>query len=108
MSGYTVGANSPAYPITWLNTAGDAHDFSTGWAFTMRFGIPGFPATLDKDSGIDGNATAPNIVVTFTAPDLSTLGAGVHPFQLTATKAGETLIMSASLEVQAAIEAEVP
>jgi hypothetical protein len=76
---YTKGAEVPGIDYTWREPDGDLYDFSSGWTFTARIGIPGQAALLQKTSGFVGAATAPNLRLTgFTAAELDAIPAGSY------------------------------
>jgi hypothetical protein len=67
-------------------------DFSTGYTFTFKLGVPGSAATFTKSSGITGAAGAgtepsgtPNIAMTFSAAELDSVAVGLTTGQLIAT-----------------------
>jgi hypothetical protein len=76
---YTKGAEVPGVDYTWPEPDGTLYNFSTGWTFTARIGVPGQPALLQKTTGFTGAATAPNLVFAgFTAGELDAIPAGTY------------------------------
>lgn len=76
---YTKGAELPGIDYVWPEPDGSLYDFSSGWTFTARIGVPGLPALLQKTSGFVGSGTAPNLRLTgFTAGELDALPAGSY------------------------------
>lgn len=81
---YTKGAELESIDITWRQPNGTLYDFSTGWTFTVRVGTPGSAALLQKTSGITGAATAPNLVIAWSAAELDAIPTGSYHLDVTA------------------------
>lgn len=81
---YVKGSELPDLAITWTDTNGAVINFETGWTFTVRIGVEGQAAEHTKTTGIDGNATAPNVVIAWSAGELDDLAARVWACQITA------------------------
>jgi hypothetical protein len=74
---------------------GDLVDFSTGYSYTWKLGVPGQAATFTKTTLISGAAGSgtetsgtPNILIQFVAAELDAVTAGPYTWQLTATTSG--------------------
>jgi hypothetical protein len=80
---YYKGAELPNVDITWLDSAGDPVNFSTGYTFTVKIGTAGSAAAVTKTTGITGTATAPNIVISWTANELD-ITAGTYDMDIIA------------------------
>lgn len=77
MAGYTVGAELPDITLTWYDSNNNLIDFSTGYTFTIKVGIPGSTALFTKTTGITGAATDPNVTIAWaTTLELATLTVG--------------------------------
>lgn len=101
---YIQGADDPALQITWKSDAGSIIDFSSGYTFTLKVGIPGSAALLTKTTGIAGAAAAPNVTITWaTSGELNTLTPGTYTCQLTATASSRQRIITFDLIVRPAI-----
>lgn len=98
---YVKGSELPDLAITWTDTNGDVINFETGWTFTVRVGVAGQEAEITKETGIDGSATAPNVVVSWSAGELDDLVARVWACQITArnTATGKDRIRSLLLQI---------
>lgn len=81
---YIQGAELPDVEITWMDSDGSVIDFSTGWTFTVRIGVLGQPASMEKTDGITGNAVAPNVVVIWDNVELENLPAAAYALQVIA------------------------
>lgn len=91
---YHQTAERPALELWLQDDDGTLIDFSTGYTFSLKVGIPGSTALLTKTSGIAGAAGAgtaptgtPNVVVTWTAGELN-IATGSYAAQLTCTNSG--------------------
>ena len=60
---YPAGAELPDMTFTWTDSNGDLIDFSSGYTFTVKVGIPGVAAVFTKTTGITGTGTDPNVTV---------------------------------------------
>lgn len=88
---YTAGADLPDLALTWRDSAGALIDFSSGWTFELKVGLPGAAAALTKTSGITGAATDPNITIAWaTSGELNTLPAGSYVAQLRAQRTSDS------------------
>lgn len=88
-SSITIGAELPDYTATWRDGNAAVIDFSTGYTFTLRLGIPGREADFEKTSGITGASTAPNITVAWTAAELDDLTPGTRVLEIWARSGGK-------------------
>lgn len=78
----TKGAELPDVGITWFQQDGvTLYNFSSGWTFTVRIGVPGQAALVIPTA--TGAATAPNITVTFNPAALDTIPAGSYHLDVT-------------------------
>lgn len=89
---YYKTAERPDIRLWLLDDDGDLVDFSSGYTFAFKLGLPGQAATFTKTSGITGAAGSgtqdsgtPNITISFTAGELDSLTAGTSKWQLRAT-----------------------
>ena len=104
MTTYILGAELPNYTVTWRDSAGAVIDFSTGWTFTAKLGIPGDDAIVTKTSGITGAATAPNLTVTWATGELDDIQPGTYVLQISARDgAGKDRPMTDLLTFAAAV-----
>lgn len=81
---YYRGAELPDAEITWLDSAGSVINFSTGYTFQVKIGNSGSSALFTKSTGITGASTAPNILISWSTDDLSSLPAGTYDMDITA------------------------
>lgn len=88
---YHSTADRPALELWLQDDDGTLIDFSSGYTFSFKVGVPGSAALLTKSSGITGAAGAgsepdgtPNVTITWTAGELA-LTPGSYTGQLTAT-----------------------
>lgn len=87
---YTQGAELPDLTIEWKDTAGNLIDFSSGYTFVLKLGVPGAAATLSKSTGITGAATSPNVTVAWaTSGELNTIATGFYHAHLNATRTSD-------------------
>ena len=103
---YVSGAVLADLAVTWLDDAGDVIDFSSGWTFSVKVGAPNSTASFTKTTGITGAATAPNVTIEWaTSGEITTLGAGSHTVQITATRSADSKPrrMQARLDVVKAV-----
>jgi hypothetical protein len=84
---YTVGAELPDIDFIWHDSANVIIDFSIGWTFTFKLNTE--PAFI-KTTGITGAATAPNVIVSFAANELSTITPGIYAGQLWARRTADS------------------
>ena len=89
---YHETADRPALELWWYDDDGTLIDFSSGYTWSLKIGVPGSAALLTKTSNITGAAGAgveptgtPNVTVTWTAGEIATLSPGTYAAQLTAT-----------------------
>lgn len=94
---YHRTAERPALEVTWLDDNGQVIDL-TAAALTVKVGATGRAALLTKTLGVDGAATAPNVVITWAAGELD-LPVGVHRMQITATESGLDRVCVTSLTI---------
>lgn len=88
---YHATAERPALELWLYDDDGSLIDFSSGYTFVLKVGLPGSAALLTKSSGITGAAGSgeeptgtPNVTVSWTAGELA-LTPGSYMGQLTAT-----------------------
>lgn len=88
-------ASAPSAGLWLTNSAGALVDLSTGYTFTVKIGSPGSTALLTKSAGITGAVGAgvspsgtPNLVIAWTAGELSAIPAGRYQLAVTATSGG--------------------
>lgn len=78
----TKGAELPDIGITWYQQDGTTlYNFSTGWTFTVRIGVPGQAALVTPSA--TGAATAPNITITLNIGALDAIPAGSYHLDVT-------------------------
>jgi hypothetical protein len=101
MVSYIQSAELPDIQITWRDSDGDIIDYSTGWTFIVRIGMLGQSAVLEKTTGVVGNNTAPNIVITWSSTELNTLATGTYVLQVVAreTASGKDRVMADSITI---------
>jgi hypothetical protein len=88
---FVRNADRPAVEAWIFDDDGTLIDFSSGYTWSLKVGVPGSTALLTKTTNIAGAAGAgvcptgtPNVVITWTAGELN-LTPGVYNVQLTAT-----------------------
>jgi hypothetical protein len=81
-----------------LDSNNNIIDFSTGYTFVVKVGVPGSAALLTKSAGITGAATAPNVVVAWTANELA-VTPGTYSLDIIATTAGKDRIQSTPITI---------
>ena len=90
----TPAVNTPQAAFRWLDSAGSAIDFSTGYIFRLTLSQPPNAAALVKTTGIIGynpaTPTAPNLIVPWNPGELSSLKPGRYTIQITATKVSDS------------------
>jgi hypothetical protein len=95
---YYRGAELPDAEITWLDSSNNIIDFSSGYTFVAKLGTPGSTALLTKSSGITGAATAPNVLIAWTANELA-LTPGTYSLDIIATTGGKDRIQSTPITI---------
>lgn len=102
---YIQGAELPDIEITWTDSDGSVIDYSTGYTFTILLGQLGQAAILTKTTGIVGNNTAPNIVVTWSNTEIESLAVATYVMQITArhTASGKDRKMHDSVTISAQV-----
>lgn len=85
---YMQGAELPDVAFTWTDEETGLLDFSTGWSFTVRVGISGSPALIEKTVGISGAATAPNVIIAWEPDELDVLAVGTYDVDVIARNDG--------------------
>lgn len=96
MTEYTIGAELPDRTFTWTNDDGSViFDFSTGWTFTLKIGVPGETAVLTKTSGITGAAGSPNVTIVWAAGEFDNIPRGSYLLQIFArqTSSGKDRVL---------------
>ena len=84
---YLQGADLPDLAITWLNSAGNLVDFTTGYSFELKVGRPGSVALFTKSTGFSASLTDPNLTVAWAnTGELNTIAAGQYRCQIRATR----------------------
>lgn len=81
---YIQGAELPDVEITWKDSDGEVIDFSTGWTFTVRIGVLGQAAVLEKTAGVVGTGAAPNVLISWTAVELENIPVNTYALQVIA------------------------
>ncbi len=88
---YRKSAERPAAKLWLYDDDRTLIDFSSGYTFSLKIGVPGSAALLTKTSNIVGAAGSgteptgtPNITVTWTAGELA-LTPGAYAWELTCT-----------------------
>lgn len=91
---YHAGAERPALKLWLQDDDGTLIDFSSGYSFELRVGLPGQTPLLTKTSGIVGAAGAgveptgtPNVTISWTSGELA-ITVGAYSWQLKATTGG--------------------
>jgi hypothetical protein len=84
---YTKGDELEGINITWPQPDGTPYDFSTGWTFIARIGVPGQAAILEKTgpTGFAGSATFPNLVIAWGTNDLGAIPQGSYHLDIKAS-----------------------
>jgi hypothetical protein len=102
---YHSTADRPALELWLQDDDGNLIDFSSGYTFVFKIGVPGSTALLTKSSGIAGAAGAgteptgtPNVVITWTAGELA-IAAGIYTGQLTATTSSLDRVFTFPFEI---------
>lgn len=102
---YYAHDERPSAEIWWQDDDGTLVDFSSGYTFSLKVGVPGSAALLTKTSGITGAAGAgseptgtPNIVVAWTAGELN-LTPGIYALQLKATTSSLDRTLNGSITI---------
>lgn len=88
---YVKGDELEPVAITWYEPDGTLYDFSVGWTFTARVGVPGAAALLQKTTGFTGTATAPNLTFAWVSGDLDTIPTGTYHLDIKARLTTGTL-----------------
>ncbi len=90
---YYTGAERPALKLWLLDDDGTLIDFSSGYTFSLKVGLPG-SVLLTKTSGIVGAVGAgveptgtPNVTISWSAGELA-ITPGAYSWALTATTGG--------------------
>jgi len=91
MPRYYQGAELGDLPFSWYDSDGTVIDFSSGYTFSVKVGVPGAAASFTKTTGITGAATAPNVTIGWaTTDELNSLSAGDYVVQITATRTSDS------------------
>jgi hypothetical protein len=78
----TKGAELPDIAITWYQQDQvTLYNFSSGWTFAIRIGVPGQAALVTLTG--TGAATAPNLTISFAPDALNTIAAGTYHLDVT-------------------------
>lgn len=98
---YIQSAELPDIEITWRDSDGAIIDFVSGWTFTVRVGVLGQAAILEKTTGITGNNTAPNLVISWSSTELNTMATGTYVLQVVArnTASGKDRAMADTITI---------
>jgi len=104
----TPAASLPAAAFSWIDANSNLIDFSTGWTFKMTIGQPPNSAVITKTSGLTGYAPvvgSPNLVVSWSPGELTSLTAGRWTFQITATRTsdGGQRILTGTMKIDEAV-----
>jgi len=112
---YFRTAERPDLQFWLLDDDGALINFSTGYTFAWRLGVPGAAASFEKTTGITGAAGAgaepagtPNILLTFTADELDDVTAGAYTWQLQATSSSLDRFFEGTIRIKDVIAAAVP
>ena len=81
---YRTVDEDPGIAYSWLDRDGSVIDLS-GATFSLVVTNLQGTTELTKTSGITGSATSPNVVISWDAGELATLGVGTYLYKLTAT-----------------------
>ncbi len=102
---YFSTADRPGLKLWIYDDDGTLIDFSSGYTFVFKIGVPGTTALLTKSAGIAGALGAgieptgtPNVVVTWTAGELA-LAVGSYVGQLTATTSSLDRVFSFPVDI---------
>jgi hypothetical protein len=87
---YYKNAESPPTALTWYDDADAVIDFSAGFTFTAKIGVPGQTAVLSVTTGITGAATAPNVTINWAAGAFSSVTPNEYALQVTARETSTT------------------
>lgn len=65
----------PAIALEWKDRDGTVRNFLTGWTFTVKVATVAAPTTviLTKTAGITLDSASPNVIIEWSAADLSTI-----------------------------------
>lgn len=102
---YYEGAEYPNVEITWLDSAGNIINFSSGWTFTVKIGQAGVAAIVTKTTGITGAQTAPNVTISWAAAELDTLNPAIYDMDVIAreTATSKDRVQTAKLTILASV-----
>lgn len=102
---YIQGAELPDIEVTWRDSDGSIIDYSTGYTFTILLGQLGQVATLTKTTGIVGDNTAPNLLITWSNTEIESLAVATYVMQITArhTATGKDRKMHDSVTISAQV-----
>jgi hypothetical protein len=76
------GSELPDIAITWYQNDGvTLYNFSSGWTFAVRIGVPGQAALVTPSA--TGAATAPNLTITFNVGALDSIPTGSYEISVT-------------------------
>src|SRR5688572_24863757 len=81
---YIQGAELPDIEVTWRDSDGSIIDYSTGYTFTVRVGQLGQAAVLTKVTGITGDNTVPNIIISWSNTEIESLPAATYVLEVIA------------------------
>jgi len=81
---YTKGDELEPIEVTWPEPNGTLYNFTSGWTFTARVGVPGVAAVFQKTTGFTGTATAPNLTFAPVAGDFDNIPAGSYHLDIIA------------------------
>ena len=114
MAGLTAGghgvsfyrsAERPSLSLWLSDSAGVLIDFSSGYTFSLKVGVPGSAALLTKTSGITGAVGSgvaptgtPNVTVAWSADELNLAPMG-YTWQLTATTGGLGRVFAGAIRI---------
>lgn len=88
---YIQGTLLPDLTLELRDDDGNLINFS-GYAFTLRVGVPGQTRVLSKPSGITGTSTSPNVTIAWTAGELDTITPGAYEADLIATRNSDSKV----------------
>lgn len=98
-------AERPTLDIWWFDSAGALIDFSSGYTWSLKVGVPGSTALLTKTTNITGAAGSgtaptgtPNVVVTWAGGEL-TLTAGSYTAELTGTTSSLDRVLTFQIDI---------
>ena len=84
---YYQGSDLPDSALTLRDRNEAIIDFSNGYTFSVKVGLPGHAALFTKTSGITGAATDPNVTIAWsTTGELNDLDIGTYSVQLIARR----------------------